>query len=96
MGGILAELIEDISIRIAPVNRSDVMEMIKETKGCKILMGARGQTPKDIDSLADTLLKLSRLGRNMAQIREIDLNPVMSYQDGCLVLDARFIPRNSI
>lgn len=96
MGGILAELIEDISIRIAPVDRSDVVEMIQEIKGAKVLTGARGKTPKDIDSLADNLLKLSRLARNMAQIREIDLNPVMSYQDGCLVLDARFITRNPI
>jgi acyl-CoA synthetase (NDP forming) len=91
MGGILAELIEDVSIRIAPVDRSDVMEMIQEIKGCKILTGARGKAPKDIDSLADNLLKLSQLAQDMEQIKEIDLNPVMSYADGCLVLDARFI-----
>ncbi|MFH0726203.1 MAG: acetate--CoA ligase family protein [Pseudomonadota bacterium] len=91
MGGILAELIEDISIRIAPVDHGDAMEMIKEIKGGKILAGARGQTPKDIDSLANILLKLSQLAQNIEQIKEIDLNPVMSYPDGCLTVDARFI-----
>lgn len=91
MGGILAELIKDISILIAPVDRSEVNEMIRRIKGYKVLTGMRGQKSVDIDSLADNLLKLSQLALDVPQIMEIDLNPVLSYEDGCLALDARFV-----
>lgn len=91
MGGIFAELIEDISIRIVPVDRNDVNQMIRSTKGYKLLAGARGQKTKDIDSLAENLLNLSKLAQDLPLIKEIDLNPIMSYEVGCLALDARFI-----
>ncbi|MDX9786318.1 MAG: acetate--CoA ligase family protein [Desulfobacterales bacterium] len=91
MGGVLAELMEDISLRIAPVDRSEVEEMIREIKGYRVLAGVRGRKSKDIGCLADNLLKLSALAQDMASIKEIDLNPVMSYEEGCMALDARFI-----
>jgi acyl-CoA synthetase (NDP forming) len=91
LGGIFAELIEDVSLRVLPVDRTDVMEMIREIRGYETLAGARGTSPKDIDSLVDQLLNLSQLARDFPQIKEIDLNPVISYEHGCLALDARFI-----
>jgi len=91
MGGVLAELLEDVSLRVVPVDRSDLMGMVREIRGYKVLTGARGSAPKDIDSLVDALLKLSQLAQDFDQIREIDLNPVMNYTEGCLALDARFI-----
>ncbi|MDX9788009.1 MAG: acetate--CoA ligase family protein [Desulfobacterales bacterium] len=91
MGGIFAELMEDISIRIAPINRNDAIEMIKEIKGYGILSGVRGRKPKDVDSLADILLKLSVLAQDFKEIKEIDMNPVMVHETGCLALDVRFI-----
>jgi acetyltransferase len=91
MGGVLVELLEDVSLRVLPVDRDELMGMIREIRGYRILTGARGSAPKDIDSLVDILLKLSRLAQDFEQIREIDLNPVMSYPEGCLALDARFI-----
>lgn len=91
MGGVMAELIEDVSLRVTPMDRNDVLEMVQEVKGYKILTGARGRTYTDIDCLVDNLLKLSQLAQDFEQIREIDLNPVMIYAHGCLALDARFI-----
>lgn len=91
LGGIFAELLEDISLRVLPADRSDVMEMIREIKSSHGLGGARGRTPNDIESLADNLLKLAQLVQDFSQIKEIDLNPVMSYSKGSQVLDARFI-----
>ena len=91
LGGIFAELIEDVSLRVLPVDRSDVVDMIREIRAYEALTGARGTTAKDIDSLADQLLNLSQLAQDFQQIKEIDLNPAICYQNGCLVLDARFI-----
>jgi acyl-CoA synthetase (NDP forming) len=91
LGGIFAELIEDVSLRILPVDRTDVVEMIHEIRAYGALTGARGTPAKDIDSLVDQLLNLSQLAQDFQQIKEIDLNPAICYQNGCLVLDARFI-----
>ena len=91
LGGIFAEMIEDVSLRVLPVDRTDVIEMIQEIRAYEALTGARGTSPRDIDSLADLLLSLSQLAQDFQQIKEIDLNPVISYENGCLALDARFI-----
>ena len=91
LGGIFAELIQDVSLRVLPVDRTDVVEMIHEIRGYEVLAGVRGSTPKDIDSLVDQLLSLSQVAQDFQQIKEIDLNPVISYENGCLALDARFI-----
>jgi acyl-CoA synthetase (NDP forming) len=91
LGGIFAELIEDVSLRVLPVDRSDVVEMIQEIRGYEALAGVRGSSPKNIDSLVDQLLNLSQLAQDFQQIKEIDLNPVISYENGCLALDVRFI-----
>jgi acyl-CoA synthetase (NDP forming) len=91
LGGIFAELIEDVSLRVLPVDRTDVVEMILEIRGYEALAGARGTAPKDVDSLVDQLLSLSQLAQDFPQIQEVDLNPVISYENGCLALDARFI-----
>ncbi len=91
LGGVFAELIEDVSLRVLPVDRTDVVEMIQEIRGYEALTGARGTSPKDIDSLVDHLLSLSQLAQDFQQISEIDLNPVISYENSCLALDARFI-----
>lgn len=91
MGGVLAELLDDVSIRMAPLTRSDVVDMVRGIRGYKVLVGARGSEPKDIDALVNDILKLSRLAQDLSDIKEIDLNPVMIYPKGGLVLDARFI-----
>ena len=91
LGGIFAEMIEDVSLRVLPVDRTDVVEMIQEIRGYEALTGIRGTSPKDVDSLADLLLSLSQLAQDFQEIKEIDLNPVISYENGCLALDARFI-----
>ena len=91
LGGIFAEMIEDVSLRVLPVDRTDVVEMIQEIRGYEALTGIRGTSAKDVDSLADLLLSLSQLAQDFQQIKEIDLNPVISYGNGCLALDARFI-----
>jgi len=91
LGGILVEVLEDVSFRIVPVVRRDAKEMIEEIKGYPVLQGYRGQKPADTAALQDLLLKLSDLVERTPEIRELDLNPVFACPDGAIVADARMI-----
>jgi acyl-CoA synthetase (NDP forming) len=91
MGGIFTEVLKDVSFRIVPVERIDVEEMILEIKGYPILGGLRGQKPRDLKALTGLILSVNRLVNENPNIQEIDLNPVMLYEQGLLVLDARII-----
>ncbi len=93
VGGIFVEIFKDVSFRVAPIERADAMEMINELKALPLLRGARGRKPVDLDSLADSLMKVSRLMVDNEGVSEIDLNPTLGYEDGCKVLDARIILR---
>jgi len=89
LGGILVEVIKDVAFRIVPLIKRDAGEMIMEIKGHKLLEGYRGHEPADIPRLEEMLLKLSGFVDRTPEIKEIDLNPVIAYQDGAVVVDAR-------
>jgi len=91
LGGILVEILKDVSFRIVPLEKKDASEMIREIKGYKLLEGYRGQDPADIPSLEDMLLKLSAFVEGKEDIKEIDLNPVFAYKNGATVVDARMV-----
>jgi acyl-CoA synthetase (NDP forming) len=91
LGGILVEIVRDVSFRIVPLTRFDAAEMMREIKGYKLLEGYRGQGPADIPALESLLLKVSGFIEKNPQIKELDLNPVSAYKDGVLVLDARIV-----
>ncbi len=91
IGGILVELLEDVSFRIAPITEYDAREMIKEIKGFPILDGYRGKPKADIDAIVQTLLKVSDLVTKHEEIYEMDLNPVFIYGKGLICVDARII-----
>ncbi len=89
VGGIFVELFEDVSFRLAPVNHAEALEMIKETRGYKILQGYRGMPPGDLDGLADLIVKISMIMDKHSEILELDLNPVRVFSDRVVVLDAK-------
>ncbi len=91
IGGILVELLEDVSFRIAPITEYDAKEMIHEIKGFPILDGYRGKPKADINAIVDTLLKISDLVVKHEEIHEMDLNPVFIYDKGLICVDARII-----
>jgi len=94
IGGILVELLEDVSFRIAPVTEYDCREMIREIKGFPILDGYRGKPKADINAIVDTLMKISDLVIKYEEINELDLNPVFIYEKGLICVDARIILKN--
>ena len=91
IGGILVELLEDVSFRIAPITEYDANEMIHEIKGFPILDGYRGKPKADIKAIKETLLKISDLVIKHEEIHEMDLNPVFIYDNGLICVDARII-----
>jgi len=91
LGGILVEVLKDVSFRIVPLTRRDAREMIREIKGYPILEGYRGQEPANIAILEEMLLKVSDFVENRPQIKELDINPIFAYKDGAVAVDARVI-----
>jgi acyl-CoA synthetase (NDP forming) len=91
LGGILVEVLKDVSFRIVPLTKRDAREMIKEIKGYPLLQGYRGQEPADVKKLEDLLLKVSEFVEKQPEIKELDINPLFAYRDGALAIDARII-----
>ncbi|MFW9829969.1 MAG: acetate--CoA ligase family protein [Promethearchaeota archaeon] len=91
VGGILVELLEDVSFRIAPITEYDAKEMIHEIKGFPLLDGYRGKPKADLNAIVETLLKISELVTKYEDINEMDLNPVFIYNKGLVCVDARII-----
>jgi hypothetical protein len=90
-GGVLAELLDDVAMRIAPFGREEALAMLSELKTHRLLEGFRGQPPRDSGAVADLLAALSRLGQAYPQIRELDLNPVFVFERGALIADVRIL-----
>jgi acyl-CoA synthetase (NDP forming) len=91
LGGILVEVLKDVSFRIVPIERRDAREMIEDIKAYPVLQGVRGQDPADVGALEDLLLKLSEFVEANPRVEELDLNPVFAYKDGALAVDARIV-----
>ena len=91
LGGILVEVLKDVSFGIAPLSRSIATRMIKEIKGYKILKGFRGSPAVNLERLIDILINLSRLSLENQDIKEIDFNPVIVNSKKALIVDACFL-----
>ncbi len=91
LGGVLVELLKDVSFRIVPVRKVDAAEMIREIKGFPMLQGFRGAEPADLDALEDLIVKVSDFVEKNPQVKELDLNPVFAYSDGAVAVDARVV-----
>jgi acetyl coenzyme A synthetase (ADP forming)-like protein len=89
MGGITAELLGDRGVRVAPLSDLEADELVHSLRCAPLLTGYRGAEPVDVRSLADFLVRLSLLARDVPEIRELDLNPVIASADGVVAVDAR-------
>ncbi|MCU0722532.1 MAG: acetate--CoA ligase family protein, partial [Planctomycetes bacterium] len=93
LGGVLVEALRDVTFRVAPVSDLAAAAMIREVKAYKVLKGFRGQPPRDTAKLQECLQRLSQLVLDFEEIAEIDINPLLVYEEGqgAAVLDARFL-----
>ena len=95
LGGVLVEVLADVSFRICPVTRQDAEEMLDELKGAVLLKGARGRKPASRQAILDALLKIGGedglLMTHAQDIAEADINPLIVSENGAVAVDARFI-----
>ena len=91
LGGIFTETMRDLSLRVAPVSEVEARSMIDELRGRRLLDGARGRPPCDVDALAATVARVSRLPFAYPDIRELDLNPIFCLKRGCAIADVRLL-----
>jgi acyl-CoA synthetase (NDP forming) len=91
LGGILVEVMKDVSFRIVPLEERDAAQMIDEIKGRAILEGVRGQPPADKHAITRAILQVSEFVEQNPRVRELDLNPMLVYPDGAIAVDARIV-----
>lgn len=91
MGGIMAEAMKDVTMRLAPLDQVDAEEMLTELKAGVLLDGWRGSPPVKRQAVIDVLLAVSRLMVDTPQIKELDINPLRCGADGVVALDALIV-----
>ena len=92
LGGIYTEVWRDVALRVAPVDKAEALEMIRQIRAFPLLAGARGRPAGDLDRLAELLVRVSHLPFEYPDLAEMDLNPVFVLPDGVWVGDVRVIP----
>jgi acyl-CoA synthetase (NDP forming) len=91
LGGIMVEVMKDVSFRIVPLTGKDAAEMVAEIRGARVLEGIRGRRPSDVRAICDLLLRVSDLVARHPGIEEMDLNPVIVHETGLTVADSRVV-----
>jgi len=93
LGGIYVEALKDVSFRVAPFSRQEADEMIREIRAYRLLEGVRGEPPADREALVDALLRVSRLVTDFPEIVELDINPMIVFEEGhgAMAIDMRLV-----
>ncbi len=94
LGGVFVEVFKDVSFRVAPITREDALKMMEELTGHELLKGVRNKKPVDQEAIIDVLLKVSTLVQDYRDdIKEIDINPLIVYENGVTAADALIITK---
>jgi acetyl coenzyme A synthetase (ADP forming)-like protein len=91
LGGVMVELIQDVTFRLAPVTRDEAASMLDSIAAAEVLRGVRGGDAVDRDALIWTLVAVSQLVTEFPEIAEVDLNPVFARKDGATAVDVRIL-----
>ena len=86
LGGIYVEALKDVTFRVAPIDRRIARNMLREIRSYDLLRGVRGEKPADMEAIADTILRIAQLVTDFPEIVELDINPLMVFEDGKGVL----------
>lgn len=91
LGGIYVEVLKRVGFRLAPLDLEEAHALIRDTLPAKLIAGVRGRKKLDVETIATMLVSLGRLLEEHPQIEEVDLNPCLALDEGCLAVDARII-----
>ena len=100
LGGVLVEVLKDVTFRLAPASAEDALSMLDGIQAAEVLRGVRGADPVDRDALARVVVAVSNLVADFPEIQEVDLNPIFATKDGATAVDALisvdFAPKTAI
>ena len=83
IGGIFAEVLTDVALRVAPLTEADAWSMLTEIRGAEVLTGARGTRPVDRGAIVKILLRLNDMAMELgARLREVEVNPLVVFPEG--------------
>src|SRR2546428_121603 len=91
LGGVLVEVLKDITFRLAPATEADALSMLDGIAAAQILKGVRGAHPVNRDALAKMIQNVSQLIADYPEIAEMDLNPVFATRDDAIAADVRIV-----
>ena len=91
MGGVLVEVLKDITFRLAPASNDDALSMLDGIQAAEMLRGVRGSDPVSRDALATLIVRVSELISDFPEISEMDLNPVFASKSGAIAADVRIV-----
>jgi acyl-CoA synthetase (NDP forming) len=91
MGGVLVEVLKDVTFRLAPATREDAESMLGSIQAAEMLRGVRGGKPVNREALQDLIVRVSQLVSDFPEISEMDLNPVFASEDGAIAADVRIV-----
>ena len=91
LGGVLVEVLKDITFRLAPATLQDAYSMLDGIQAAEILKGVRGGDPVDREALAKLIVAVSKLVSDFPEISELDLNPVFASKQGAVAADVRIV-----
>src|SRR6201998_2834002 len=91
LGGVLVEILKDITFRLAPATKADALSMLDGIQARDMLKGVRGGDPVNREKLADVIVKVSQLVSDFPEIIELDLNPVFASKNDAVAADVRIV-----
>ena len=91
LGGVLVQVLKDITFRLAPASKEDALSMLDGIKAAEILKGVRGAEPVSREALASLIQNVSQLISDFPEIAEMDLNPVFASKGGAVAADVRIV-----
>lgn len=91
MGGVLVEVLKDITFRLAPATQQDALSMLDGIQAAEMLKGVRGGDPVNREALAGLIVRVSQLVSDFPEISEMDLNPIFASKDGAIAADVRIV-----
>jgi acyl-CoA synthetase (NDP forming) len=91
MGGVHAEVLQDVAVALAPVTQKVAEDLIRSLRGAPLMVGARGHAALDVAAAAAAAVALSRLGAEHSDFAEMEINPILVTRKGVVALDARIV-----
>ncbi len=89
LGGIYVEILKDVSFSLTPVSHKEAQEMVESIQTFPLLSGVRGQQGVDIESIVEAIMRVSQLVEDLPEISELDINPLLAFEDGVVAADVR-------